>query len=274
MTAPTDRRAAGRSATLFSAVALGLSLAYWLLFIVHERGGLAFDPASSLMGVTRGYGPTVAALVAAWAFYGQSGLARIWSRVIRWRFRPHLLALAVLGPLAVSAVVFTAVRLAGVDLQLDSGQIQPKLLLIFFVFAVVDGPVGEEIGWRGFLLPELLRRTGPIRASLAVGLVWYLWHLPLYAATGQFELTTAFLAGYVINVLSLSLIHTWFFLRSGGSALLAVLFHTATNYSIFLLATLFPAVRSIPSARAWHLVCLAILALGAALSLRQDSRPR
>ena len=100
---------------------------------------------------------------------------------------------------------------------------------------------GEEVGWRGYFLPRLLRQMGPVPASLVVGVVWFLWHLPLYAADGM-ALTPAFLASYLIELLAVATIYTWFFLRSDGSVLLAILLHDAFNYVQFLATRLFPAM--------------------------------
>jgi hypothetical protein len=113
---------------------------------------------------------------------------------------------------------------------------------------------------------------GPIVASLGLGLVWYLWHLPLYIATDRFEMTPEFLAGYAIINVAFSLLHTWFFLRSGGSAFLAVVFHTAGNYSIYLMTRLFPALEGTPVRRV-HLLVLGAAGLCAAIALLRRDRP-
>ena len=130
--------------------------------------------------------------------------------------------------------------------------------------------LGEEIGWRGLLLPKLLERRGPLAASLLVGVVWYLWHLPLYFATGRFEMTATFLLGYLVQNVGWSFLHTWFFRRSGGSAFLAVFLHTAGNYSVYLLVTLFPALEQAPATQAIYVV-VALAALCAAVSMQREA---
>jgi membrane protease YdiL (CAAX protease family) len=239
-----------------------------------KRSRLGFPLPAGLLGALRGYTPVVAAVVAALVFGGRRELATIGARLGHWRVRPTLWVLAVVGPLAAGLLVVLLARVSGHDLGFDRHAVRPaKLVLIFFAFALIDGPLGEEIGWRGDLLPKLLERRGPIVASLIVGGVWYLWHLPLYAATGRFELTAGFLAGYLANNLAFSFLHTWFFQRSGGSALLAVVLHTAGNYAVYLSVALCPALPSAP-ARRIHLAVLVAAGLAAAVALAAPERDR
>lgn len=267
---PEARRSRSVAAPLFAGVALGLSGLYWLLFALRARGWLPFDPSSDLLGAARGYTPTLAAVVTALALSGRQGLAALWKRVTMWRVAPRLYALALLVPLGASLVALLVARLSGTVAPFAPGAIPlPKLAIVFVFFAIVDGPLGEEIGWRGYLLPKLLERRGPLVASLVVGVVWYLWHLPLYLATGRFEMTAAFLLGYLVQNVAWSFLHTWFFRRSGGSAFLAVFLHTAGNYSVYLLVTLFPALEQAPATEPTCVAVLAVAALFAAASMRK-----
>lgn len=268
-----DTRRSRSAIFVFTALALGLSLLYWGLFFLHGRGLLPFDPNSDLMGAIRGYGPTLAALVTAAAIYGRVGLKDLWLRLKMWRVRPWLLGLAVLGPLAGSALLLVLACLSGADLTPSPEHLPiPKLVLVFVFFAVVDGPIGEEIGWRGFLLPRLLERHGAIFASAVLGVIWFAWHLPLYIATGKFEITLVFFCTYLANNVAFSFIHTWFFLRSGGSALLAIVLHTAGNYSVFLAVKMFPGIEQSPATQPIYLGILVAAAILAGFALAREAR--
>jgi hypothetical protein len=260
---------------LFVALAIGFSLLYWGLFYLHGQGLLPFDPASDLLGAIRGYGPTLAALLTAAAIYGRKGLTELWLRVKMWRIPLWLLALAIFGPMLASLVLLLVIRIAGVDLTLASqGVPLPKLIIIFVFFAIVDGPVGEEIGWRGFLLPQLLERYGVIYASTLLGIVWFLWHIPLYAATDKVDLNLAFFSSYALNNVALSFLHTWLFLRSGGSALLAIIFHTACNYAVYLAITFYPSIEQSPLTQPIYVGILVLVAIFAGLSMWSNPVPR
>jgi uncharacterized protein len=257
-----------RSTLLFIALALGLSYLYWGLFYLHEQNWVAFDPSSDLMGAIRGYGPSIAAIIAAAVIYGRQGLNSLWMRVKMWRIPLWLFALAIFGPVLFNLVLVFIAFLSGVDLALNPESVPlPKLILIFFFFAIVDGPIGEEIGWRGFLLPRLLEKHGAIFPSVLIGIVWFVWHMPLYIATERFDMSLAFLLSYLLNNIAFSFLHTWFFLRSGGSVLLSIIFHTAGNYFVFLSITLFPGIEQWPIAEQIYAGVLVFAAVFAGVSI-------
>ena len=125
-------------------------------------------------------------------------------------------------------------------MHFDASAFAPfKFVLLFFVMAAIDGPLGEEIGWRGVLLPQLMQRFSPLVAALVVGVVWYAWHVPLYAADDKLPALGDHLL-FLFSCLALSVIMTWFFLKSSASTFLMVYLHDATNYATFLRFKLFP----------------------------------
>ncbi|SDZ18180.1 CAAX protease self-immunity [Geodermatophilus africanus] len=99
------------------------------------------------------------------------------------------------------------------------------LVLLFLVLALTDG-LGEELGWRGFALPRLLRRRGPVGASLLLGVVWAVWHAPLSWTSGAvLEGTPVWLL--LVQLPACAVGYTWVFLHTGGSVLPAVALHSA-----------------------------------------------
>jgi len=94
-------------------------------------------------------------------------------------------------------------------------------LLAFPVIFVTNW--GEEIGWRGFALPKLLKSKNPLVASLLLGFIWGCFHIPLYWQRSGFAAIFLFLA------MALSIIITWLFLRTRGSVLIATMFHAVFN---------------------------------------------
>ena len=89
--------------------------------------------------------------------------------------------------------------------------------------------MGEEIGCRGFLLPALLREMSPIKASIVLAVVWGLWHLPVDLSAGFGVTGVGAVLARVIFTVPLSILFTWFYLRSKGSLLIAMLLHTSIN---------------------------------------------
>lgn len=79
----------------------------------------------------------------------------------------------------------------------------------------------EEIGWRGFALDRLLRRHNDLVASLILGVVWALWHVPLWFMTGTSQPFMPF-GAFLIMIVSESVILTWVYVESGRSMFLAM----------------------------------------------------
>ena len=98
--------------------------------------------------------------------------------------------------------------------------------------------VGEEIGWRGTLLPLLLRRMSPRRATFVLSLFWAFWHLPLFwFSPGLSSLDPPGLAGWYASLLTGTALLTWFALRTGYSIPVAAAFHAAMDIAFLSPAT-------------------------------------
>jgi CAAX protease family protein len=247
---------------LFLVLSLGLSGCYWLLMRFYPEGSLPGAVEMVLWAILRGFGPALAAIVASLYRSGTSGLRELIASVLRWRVPGWLWLLAFLGPLILVGLALTAAHLfRGLSLQL-TGTFTPRLVIVFFAMLIADGPLGEEVGWRGFLLPALLRKWGPILASVVVGVVWYLWHVPLYAIDGK-GAPILFLA----DCIALSLIFTWFFLKSGYSTLLIIFLHNCSNYAIYVSRMLFPQFKDSDFARYIYYSLILILAILSAVAL-------
>jgi uncharacterized protein len=111
--------------------------------------------------------------------------------------------------------------------------------------AFLYGPVLEEPGWRGFALPLLQQRWGPLAGSVVLGLAWAFWHAPqlltdsFSAANGGGTLTGT--AVFIVSLVCVSILITWAYNHTGGSVLIAILIHTSVNYTQAVSSDLFPA---------------------------------
>jgi membrane protease YdiL (CAAX protease family) len=94
---------------------------------------------------------------------------------------------------------------------------------------LLGGSLGEELGWRGFLMPELLRRMNPLAASVVLGVAWGLWHLPIDLHAGFGVEGPGAILMRVIYAIPLTVLFTWFYLRSNGSLLVALLLHASLD---------------------------------------------
>jgi membrane protease YdiL (CAAX protease family) len=151
-----------------------------------------------------------------------------------WRVPHRWYGFALGVPILLIGFVSVPFVLLGHDLD---GSLLGGRLAIYvpmLIFLSLAGGGNEELGWRGFALPELLRRHTPVRASLILGGLWALWHLPLLGAAddlthglGGVELTLVLVAT-VLNIIGLAFIYTHLYQRT-RSALLCVLLHGSFN---------------------------------------------
>jgi hypothetical protein len=98
----------------------------------------------------------------------------------------------------------------------------------FVLVLLIGGPLGEEFGWRGFSLPSLEARFRPPWDSLILGIIWTVWHLPLFFISDSAQHSLPF-AMYALLTIPLTLLITWVYHGSGDSLLLVMLFHAAVN---------------------------------------------
>lgn len=102
------------------------------------------------------------------------------------------------------------------------------------VTLLIGGPLSEEIGWRGFLLPRLQKRLNPFCSSIVLGIIWACWHLPLFFIVGTCQYGIPFLL-FVMTTTINTIIITWIFNRTNGSLVFPILFHTCNNVAAGLL---------------------------------------
>jgi uncharacterized protein len=140
-----------------------------------------------------------------------------------------------LAALIVPAVFVTAVVLIVQALGLGEFRWSEANWFVYLMLLVIALPVtlftfGEEYGWRGYLLPRLLP-LGEIRASVLLGMIWGVWHLPLIMAGLNYPGVNVWMAIIIFTfvTVALSFTYTWFYLASSGSVLVAAVYHASTN---------------------------------------------
>ena len=117
-----------------------------------------------------------------------------------------------------------------------SGFVIACYFILFGIFGTIrsaSSALGEEIGWRGFLVPELYKTQGFTKTSLISGFIWGAWHLPILLFADYNSGTPSWYAMscFMILIISMSFIYTWFRIKS-GSLWTAVLLHASHNLFI------------------------------------------
>lgn len=186
------------------------------------------------------YGPSIAAIIVTGFTSGAAGLRALLGKLVHWRFNPvYYLAVLVGVPLAAIVAGHLGAWFTGVPSAPHRAAIPGWLQVLPIALVLDPGPLGEELGWRGFALPRMVRRHGAPLAAGMLGLIWGVWHYPAFRIPGMPQGGLNFPL-FVVGAIVLSMIVAWLVLRTGGSVLIAILFHLAVNTSLGAFQPAFP----------------------------------
>lgn len=187
--------------------------------------------------VLKGYGPFLSAYIITRALEGRAGWLRLRGSIVRARVGWQWYLFVLLG---VPLLYLLALLLMPGAIGSFHG-VQPRFALAYLVTLaqaiIAEGPLGEEPGWRGFALPRMQPRFGPLRATLLLGLLWGFWHLPDFATTNQgggpgadpVALASIDFPLFILYVVAVSLVFTWVFNHTRSSVFIAILLHASIN---------------------------------------------
>lgn len=221
----------------------------WLVVspLVLSRSGLGILPITlpSLPFLVLGplAGPTLGAFLVTNATEGRAGMRLLWRRYALWRVGMHWYLLILFGPLLVltvgASIFFGLTPLHRLAQQWPL--VFTTYLPVTVAGAILGGPIGEEPGWRGFALPRLQARFGPVVGSLVLGAIWGSWHLVGFLGGWLGPFSASAYAGIILSGMAFSVVVTWVYNHTRGSILLAILLHGASNAAISLGPKLLPA---------------------------------
>lgn len=181
--------------------------------------------------------PSLLAIILTAIVAGSSGLKRLLRDAVRWRAPLTVWVFALVAqPLLFGVAVGIHVLFGGeappfTPFTADELPLVPLYLVI--VLLPIYGPVGEELGWRGYAQSRLVERFGPVQVSLVIGAAWGFWHLPdFFADEGNLaQLGLGFLAPFVISTMANSVFMTYLWFRTQGSILIAgIVWHAGTDF--------------------------------------------
>lgn len=226
----------------FFLLTFALTWTIWLVpGVLVAPGNALLDPGGPvfLLGV---FAPAFVAIALTMRTEGRSGVTRLLARIGRWQVSIRFYVFAV-------GYMTAAKLLAAVVYRIVMG-VWPafsdtSILLMFGAIAVSTWvQAGEEIGWRGYALPRLATHLGLGGGSVVLGIIWALWHLPLFFLQGSGSEDQPFPI-YLLYVTALSVAMAWLYWRTNGSLLLVMLMHASVNNTIGIVPSAMP-VRSSP----------------------------
>ena len=181
-------------------------------------GGLVF-----LLGV---FAPAFVALALTACGEGRAGVARLLARIGRWHVGAHLYLFAI-SYMAATKLFAALVHRIATGVWPSFGD-TPVPLMLGAILVSTWVQAGEEVGWRGYALPRLATLLGLGGASVLLGVMWALWHLPLFFLHGSGSDGQSFPI-YLLHVTALSVAMSWLYWKTEGSLLLVMLMHASVN---------------------------------------------
>jgi membrane protease YdiL (CAAX protease family) len=215
---------------MFFLIAYAISWTSWItLFALHYS---PFAWPGRWLYLTAVLAPHAAAVVITSLEGGRARLRAFYSRVIRAvPFRTAIVAICI------PPIIYLVRDAISVGLLLphDAFFHRPPRSVMALIFGQLAVVVGEEPGWRGFALPHLIARSGPIIGTLVLGVAWACWHLPLFMIAGTPQYGTGFLP-FALLLMAWSMVITLFIMHARGSVIPAMLFHASANVCAFTMS--------------------------------------
>ena len=170
------------------------------------------------------WGVALAACLAASRAGGSAAVATLWSKLRPQR--RHLSWFLALPPAGL-AITWIAFAVSGSALPLGSGDLSMPALLAHFALQLVILGIGEELGWRGWLLPRLHDRGTLLRATTWTAVIWLAWHLPKLLGPVAVTLPLA------VVILSSAVLLSYIWRRTDGNVLVAAVAHVSINTPVY-----------------------------------------
>jgi len=232
---------------LFFILSFLISWLFWWPGLIDPLG---IDPV--LTGLLGAFGPSISAILVIGGFEGKTGLGQLWSKLKQWRVHPKWYLFVLLYQAGL-ILLTTAIHVAFgghfpdysqplflTDYPLpDAAKDIPFVIYIIPVFlqqTLIGSSMGEELGWRGLALPKMQKQWNSLLASIILGIIWGIWHLPLWLNPDDIRSTIPFWQT-IVGTVATSILFTWLYNNTKQSLILALLFHTGINTTALFLAS-------------------------------------
>jgi len=210
-----------KNVTAFFVLTFVLSLPIYILAIFVPD----MEAAAALLFV---FAPIISALILTFRENGSDGAKKLIKRAFDFKkitrkiwYAPILFIM----PIVALAVMFILVFIGeALPETIFPPSMAPVLLLMFFIMAL-----GEEVGWMGYAYDPMEERWNAFRASLILGIIWFIWHTPFYLIVGGNPLIWA--AGALVLMSGFRILLSWIYNNTGKSIFTAILFHAVYNLS-------------------------------------------
>lgn len=238
----------------------------WLPFVLPTFGlyemNITLEGLVMLAVMLGAFGPLVSAMILTYRQGGKEKLKQFFHKCLDVKIKPIYYGMAFILGLSVTAIAHYLTILTGLD-ELPNNLIPEGINLPLYVLIVpytlmlfILGGGQEEFGWRGFAQEPMQERFGVLKGSLIIGLIWSIWHAPLWLIIGEGHSYYPFLA-FTVYTTSWSVIIGIMYNLSGKKMMIAWIMHVLGNLSVPLFPVLF--LEDVPQPGYWVWATLNLL---------------
>ncbi|MHA1206537.1 MAG: CPBP family glutamic-type intramembrane protease [Candidatus Hodarchaeales archaeon] len=227
----------------FFALAYAITWLFWIPLIVFKE----LAPIGFPMMVMGAFGPTFAAIILSYQKDGIESVKQLLKRGLEFRIgKKWYIPVLLLNPVIIFVGFGATMVISGQPEVLFDFTLLGTAIITFIVMLPImlpGGPINEEFGWRGYALDRLQTKWNALVSSLILGVIWALWHLPLFFVEGMSQnilLVYVPIAAllFFVQVPTFTILYTWLHNNTGGSILVAILFHLTWNAAFNVLMIL------------------------------------
>ena len=221
-------------------LALGWSWLFWIPVVLTGMD-ISVTPGIALFTIGI-FGPAVSAILLTCLTGDKQERREYWSRLISFtRIGPRWYAIIILiAPVYSVLAILSGLVIKGNIPAVDTAVryvTHPLTIIPFAIVRMVSGPLPEELGWRGYALDRLQRKWNALVSSLVLGVIWAVWHTPMFFMRGSLMSevlplwSTEFWVVMGPGILAGSVVMTWIYNNTQRSTLAAILFHFMMNFT-------------------------------------------
>jgi len=221
-------------------LALGWSWLFWIPVVLTGMD-ISVTPGIALFTIGI-FGPAVSAILLTCLTGDKKERREYWSRLISFtRIGPRWYAIIILiAPIYSVLAILSGLVIKGNIPAFDTAVryvMHPLTIIPFAIVRMVYGPLPEELGWRGYALDRLQRKWNALVSSLVLGVIWAVWHTPMFFMRGSLMSevlplwSTEFWVVMGPGILAGSVVMTWIYNNTQRSTLAAILFHFMMNFT-------------------------------------------